>query len=111
MLLNYGLDVNAPIDGSGGRLLHQAVTFGNPQTGWDMEIRTAMTSFLCDNGASAFEANTEGKTPYDLALLSGNQHILLIFSRGSKVNGTGVQMKTPIELSAVQSTIPVELSG
>lgn len=111
MLLNYGLDVNAPIDASGGRLLHQAVTFGTPQNIWDMELRASMTSFLCDKGANAFEANTEGKTPYDLALLSGSQNLLSIFDRGSKVNGIDAQMKTPIELSAVQSTSPVELSG
>lgn len=111
MLLNYGLDVNAPIDASGGRLLHQAVTFGSPHNGWDVELRTSMTAFLSDKGASPFEANTEGKTPYDLALLSGNQQIMLIFSRGSKVDAIGAQTKTFVELSAVQSTSPVELSG
>jgi hypothetical protein len=99
ILLNHGLDVNAPVEISGARLLHQAVAFGTAQHRWDLDIHAAMTSFLCEKGASPFQANAEGKTPYDMALASGHQDLLLIFSRGSSVKELGVQVKDPVELS------------
>lgn len=71
ILLKHGWDVNAPFETSGATILHQAVTFWTGLYRWDMNLRAAMTSFLCERGADAFQANREGKTPYDMALASG----------------------------------------
>lgn len=86
ILLNHGWDLNAPFEKTGGTVLHQAVTFWTGSYRWDLNLRAAMTSFLCDRGADPFQANTEGKTPYDLASASGHQDLLLVLSRGSKRN-------------------------
>ena len=83
ILLKQGWDVNAPFETSGGTLLHQAVTFWTGSYRWDLNLRAVMTSFLCERGADPFQANTEGKTPYDLASASGHQDLLLVLGRGS----------------------------
>lgn len=85
ILLKHGWDVNAPFETSGGTVLHQAVTFWTGSYRWDLNLRAAMTSFLCDRGADPFQANTEGKTPYDMASASGHQDLLLVLGRGSKI--------------------------
>lgn len=92
ILLRHGWDVNAPIEMSGKTVLHQAVTFWTGSYRWDMNLRAAVTSFLRDQGADPFQANTEGKTPYDIASSSGHQDLLLLLDRGSKRN------ETPFEL-------------
>ena len=84
ILLKHGWDLNAPFETSGGTLLHQAVTFWTGSYRWDLTLRAVMTSFLCERGADPFQANTEGKTPYDLASASGHQDLLLVLGRGSK---------------------------
>lgn len=84
ILLKHGWDLNAPFETSGATVLHQAVTFWTGSYRWDLNLRAAMTSFLCDQGADPFQANTEGKTPYDLASASGHQDLLLVLGRGSK---------------------------
>lgn len=84
ILLKHGWDVNAPLETSGGTVLHQAVTFWTGSYRWDLNLRAVMTSFLCERGADPFQANTEGKTPYDMASASGHQDLLLILGRGSK---------------------------
>ena len=83
ILLKQGWDVNAPFETSGGTLLHQAVTFWTGSYRWDLNLRAVMTSFLCERGADPFQANTEGKTPYDLASASDHQDLLLVLGRGS----------------------------
>ena len=88
ILLNHGWDVNAPFETSGGTVLHQAVTFWTGSYRWDLNLRSVMTSFLCERGADPFKANKEGKTPYDIALASGHQDLLLILGRGSKKKDT-----------------------
>lgn len=95
MLLHYGLDVNTPIDAT-----NHAAKFARAQDRWEIDLCIALASFLCEKSASPFEPNIEGKTPYDLALLCGNQDLLLIF----------VPMKAPVELCSVQ-TIRLELSS
>lgn len=83
ILLKQGWDVNSPIETSGGTMLHQAVTFWTGSYRWDLNLRAALTSFLCDRCADPFRANKEGKTPYDMASASGHQDLLLILGRGS----------------------------
>ena len=84
ILLKHGWDVNAPFETSGGTVLHQAVAFWTGSYRWDLYVRAVMTSFLCERGADPFQANTEGKTPYDMASASGHQDLLLFLGRGSK---------------------------
>lgn len=86
ILLKHGWGVNMPFEKSGSTVLHQAVTFWTGSYRWDLNLRAAITSFLCDQGADPFQANTEGKTPYDMASASGHQDLLLVLGRGSKIN-------------------------
>lgn len=99
ILLKHGWDVNAPFETSGATILHQAVTFWTGSYRWDMNLRAAMTSFLCERGADAFQANREGKTPYDMALASGHQDLLLVLDRESIRKGLGDEPADPVELS------------
>lgn len=94
VLLKHGWDVNAPFETSGRTVLHQAVTFWTGSYRWDLNLRAAMTSFLYDRGADPFQANIEGKTPYDMASASGHQDLLLFLDRGSK------RKEPPVELSS-----------
>ncbi|KAF7506791.1 hypothetical protein GJ744_011403 [Endocarpon pusillum] len=84
ILLKHGWDVNAPYESSGETVLHQAVAFWTGSYRWDLNLRAAVTSFLCERGADPFQANAEGKTPYDLASTSGHQDLLLVLDRGSR---------------------------
>jgi len=77
-------DVNAPFETSGRTVLHQAVTFWTGSYQWDLTLRAAITSFLCEQGANPFQANKKGETPYDMASGSGHQDLLLILNRGAK---------------------------
>ena len=86
ILLKHGWDVNAPIETTGRTILHQAVTFWTGSYKWDLNLRAAMTSFLCDRGADPFQANSEGKTPYNMASASGHQDLLLVLDRDSRKN-------------------------
>lgn len=72
ILLKHGWDVNAPIDTSGRTVLHQAVTFWTGSYRWDMNLHGVVTRFLYERGAYPFKADTEGKTPYDMASTSGH---------------------------------------
>ena len=83
ILLKHGWDVNAPFETCGRTVLHQAVTFWTGSYRWDLNLRTIVTSFLYERGAYPFKADAEGKTPYDMALTSGHQDLLLILGRGS----------------------------
>jgi tetratricopeptide (TPR) repeat protein len=97
ILLKHGWDVNAPFETSGGTVLHQAVAFWTGSYRWDLNLRAAITSFLCERGANPFQANTEGKTPYDIASASGHQDLLLVLGRGTKRKELGAE---PVELSS-----------
>ncbi|QDS74801.1 hypothetical protein FKW77_002194 [Venturia effusa] len=99
ILLNHGLDVDAPIDNSGTTLLHQAVTFGTSQRKPDLNLSIVVTSFLCDKGASPFQMNAEGKSPYDMAESSDRQELMAIFGRGSGISELAAHVKQPVELS------------
>ena len=84
ILLKHGWDINKPFETSGGTVLHQAVAFWTGSYKWDLSLRAAVTSFLCERGADPFQANTEGKTPYDMASASGHQDLLRVLEQGSK---------------------------
>jgi tetratricopeptide (TPR) repeat protein len=99
ILLKHGWDVNAPFETSGATVLHQAVTFWTGSYRWDQRLRASITSFLCEQGADPFQANTEGKTPYDMAAASGHQDLLLILDRGWKKVGVS-RSAEPVELSS-----------
>lgn len=104
ILLKHGWDVNTPFETSGETVLHQAVTFWTDSYRWDLSLRAAVTSFLCDRGADAFQANTEGKTPYDMAAASGYQDLVLVLGQGSKRTELNAWPAGPVEL-------PCELGG
>ncbi|KAF2125856.1 ankyrin [Dothidotthia symphoricarpi CBS 119687] len=99
ILMRHGWDVNAPFESSGATVLHQAVTFWMGDYRFDLDLRTAVTSFLCARGANPYQANGEGKTPYDLALASGHQDLLAILYKDSKRKGLYDMSDDPVELS------------
>ncbi|KAH8731506.1 hypothetical protein GQ44DRAFT_585056, partial [Phaeosphaeriaceae sp. PMI808] len=77
ILLKHGWDLNVPIDASGKTVLHQAVSFWTGSYIWDMNLSATITPFLLEQGADPFRANGEGKTPYDIALASGHQSLMM----------------------------------
>lgn len=81
ILIKSGWDVNAPYEASGATVLHQSVNFWTGSYRWDLTLRTAVTSFLCENGADAFLPNDEGKTAYAIALAADHQDLLAILDR------------------------------
>lgn len=98
ILLKHGWDLNTPFETSGGTVLHQAVTFWTDSYRWDLSLRAAVTSFLCKRGADPFQANTEGKTPYDMAAASGHQDLLPVLDQGSKRTELNYWPAVPVEL-------------
>lgn len=84
ILIKHGWHMNAPFETAGGTVLHQAVSFWTGSYKWDLHLRTAMTSFLCEIGANPRQSNREGKTPYDMASASGHQDLLMILDRAAK---------------------------
>ena len=98
ILLTHGWDVNMPLEASGGTVLHQAVNFWTGSYKWDLNLRVAITSFLCECGADPFQANTDGKTPYDMASASGHQELLLLLDQGSRKMELYSQPDQPVEL-------------
>ena len=103
ILIKHGWNVNAPFETSGETVLHQAVTFWTGSYRWDLNLRAAVTSFLCERGADPFQANTEGKTPYDMASASGHQDLLLVLDQVPKKkipdDGPAELVELPSELS------------
>lgn len=104
ILLKHGWDVNAPFEPTGRRVLHQAVGFWTGSYVWDLNLRAVVTSFLCEQGADPFRADTAGKTPYDMALASGHQDLLLVLGRSSKEKALEDGPVEPIELSSEPGT-------
>ncbi|KAI1623494.1 ankyrin repeat-containing domain protein [Exophiala viscosa] len=99
ILLKHGWDLNVPFETSGATVLHQAVTFWTGSYTWDLCLRSSVASFLCRRGADPFRADAEGKTPYDTALASGHQDLLLVLSQDSKTRERGEWLSNPVELS------------
>lgn len=99
ILLKHGWEVNMPFETSGGTVLHQAVTFWTDSYRWDLSLRATVTSFLCERGADPFQANTEGKTPYDMAVASGHQALLPVLDQCLKRIELSDGLAEPVELS------------
>lgn len=95
VLLNNGWEVNAPFETSGETVLHQAVAFWMGSYKWDLNLRVTVTKFLCERGANPFRSNTAGKTPYDIAVASGHQDLLLVISQGSRIAELDVRSLGP----------------
>ncbi|KAI9705031.1 MAG: hypothetical protein M1836_006813 [Candelina mexicana] len=104
ILLKQGWNINTPIEPSGRTVLHQAVAFWTGSYNWDLSLRAGVTSFLCERGADPFQANTEGKTPYDLAFASGHHELLLVLDRGLKKTGLEDGPAEPVELPTERET-------
>jgi tetratricopeptide (TPR) repeat protein len=81
ILLGQRWNINEPFEESGNNVLHQAVTFWTGSLKWDQELRTAITSFLCNHGADPFRANAEGKTPYSIAAASDETLLQILRQR------------------------------
>jgi tetratricopeptide (TPR) repeat protein len=99
ILLKRGWTINAPCEASGSTVLHQAVSFWSGSYVWDLHLRVAVTTFLCQHGANPFQGNKDGKTPYDLALASGHRDILMILDHDSKRGAAAHVAASPVELS------------
>ncbi|ORX99949.1 hypothetical protein BCR34DRAFT_495009 [Clohesyomyces aquaticus] len=84
ILLKYGWDINAPYEASGKTVLHQAVSFWMGDYKWDLNLRAAVTEYLCQRSANPWQANNEGKTPYDLAKANGHQDLLKVIGKYAK---------------------------
>ncbi|KAF2033846.1 hypothetical protein EK21DRAFT_57831 [Setomelanomma holmii] len=100
VLLRHGWNVNEPVDKSGKTVLHQAISFWTGEFRWDLDLRTGVTTFLCERGANPFQANTEGKTPHDVASASGHQDLLAILGRSAQRRGLSDGGMEPVELPA-----------
>lgn len=98
-LLKHGLEINVALDTSGRTLLHQAVGFWTGSLKWDLDVRSAVATFLCEKGADHMQPNAEGKTAYDLASASGDQNLLMILGQGEKNQNTIEWRIAPIELA------------
>lgn len=98
ILLQQGWNVNTPFETSGGTILHQAVTFWTGLYRWDLNLRAVVTSFLCERGANPFQANVEGKTPYDMAAAASHHDLLQILDQSSKRKVTDGWLMEPVEL-------------
>jgi ankyrin repeat protein/tetratricopeptide (TPR) repeat protein len=98
ILLTHGWNVDAPIETSGRTVLHQAVAFWSGDYRWDLDLRAAITSYLCERGADPFQKNADGKTPYDLASASGHQDLLRILEKGAGKFELDSTSMAPVEL-------------
>ena len=91
ILLEQGWNVNEPFETSGNTVLHQAVTFWTGSLRLDLELRTEVASFLCNQGSDPFQANAEGKTPYDIVAASDDKLLLVLRQRrNTQESGNGV---------------------
>ncbi|KAJ9606983.1 hypothetical protein H2200_008994 [Cladophialophora chaetospira] len=98
ILLKRGWEVDSPVDTSGRSVLHQAVGLWTGSYKLDLQLRVAVASFLCEQGANPFQANAEDKTPYDMASTSGHQELMEILEHGSKSRTRGHRPMEPVEL-------------
>jgi len=81
ILLEQRWNINEPFEESGNTVLRQAVKFWTGSLKWDQELRTEISSFLCNHGADPFRANAEGKTPYSMAAASDDTLLQILRQR------------------------------
>ncbi|KAF3034733.1 hypothetical protein E8E11_003290 [Didymella keratinophila] len=96
VLLKAGWQINVPYGAAKTTTLHQAVAFWTGSYKMDMELRAAVTQFLCSRGADPLRKNGEGKTVWDIASKEGHQDLLKILDEAGRRPDTGnIQ---PVEL-------------
>ncbi|KAJ4382792.1 hypothetical protein N0V86_002015 [Didymella sp. IMI 355093] len=96
ILLKAGWQIDMPYGTIKATVLHQAVAFWTGSYKMDMELRAAVTRFLCSRGADPLRRNSEGKTAWDLASKEGHQDVLKILDEaGRRINARNMQ---PVEL-------------
>jgi hypothetical protein len=96
LLLKAGWQINVPYGAAKTTILHQAVACWTGSYKMDMELRAAVTQFLCSRGADPFRKNGEGKTVWDIASKEGHQDLLRILDEAGRRPDTGSMQ--PIEL-------------
>jgi ankyrin repeat protein len=109
ILLNAGWQINSPYGTVGGTVLHQAVSFWTGSYRWDLELRAAVTSFLCSRGADPFLANKDGKTANDVAVKEGHQDLVRILNQrlGSKEMDSGAVELVELPGQSVKADVTV----
>lgn len=98
VLLKAGWQINMPYGTAKTTILHQAVAFWTGSYKMDMELRAAVTQFLCSKGADPLRKNGEGKTAWEVASKEGHQDLLRILDEACRRPDIG-------------NIHPVELSG
>jgi ankyrin repeat protein len=107
--LKHGWNVNAPYDANSGRtLLQQAIAFESGFYKWDANVRTTITRFLCEHGADPLKPDTKGNTPYDMASIVEDQHLLPVLEQRLRTKRRDERISGLIELCA-RPPSPVEL--
>ncbi|KAJ8113591.1 hypothetical protein OPT61_g4313 [Boeremia exigua] len=96
VLLTAGWQINAPYGAAENTVLHQAVAFWTGSYKMDLDLRIAVTQFLCSRGADPMRKNVEGTTAWDLAGKEGHQELLKILTEAG--SGPHGRFKEPIEL-------------
>ncbi|KAI8932227.1 hypothetical protein NX059_011106 [Plenodomus lindquistii] len=98
LLIQYGWNINESSSTNNDTILHQAVAFWTGSYTWDMSLRTTITAFLCGKGADCRKSNAEGKTPYDIALASGQQDLIEVLRASTVRKELEGSPQSPIEL-------------
>lgn len=96
ILLMAGWQINTPYGTSAGTVLHQAVAVWTGSYKMDLDLRGAVTRFLCGRGADPWRKNGEGITAWDLASKEGHQELLRILSEGE--SRSDERNREPVEL-------------
>ncbi|KAF3040119.1 hypothetical protein E8E12_008084 [Didymella heteroderae] len=96
LLLNAGWQINMPYGTAKTTVLHQAVAFWTGSYKMDMELRAAVTQFLCNRGANPLRKNSDGKTAWDIASNEGHQDLLKILDEAGRRADMGNMQ--PVEL-------------
>ena len=55
---------------------------------------------LVQTGANPLQPNKNGKTPYDMALDSGDQKVLMILDQNVSRKDMGIALAEPVELAS-----------
>lgn len=96
VLLKAGWQINTPYGTLAGTVLHQAVTVWTGSYKMDLNLRGAVTQFLCGRGADPWRKNGEGITAWDLANKEGHQDLLRVLNEGA--SRSDERDREPVEL-------------
>lgn len=92
VLLKAGWQINMPCGTTKTTILHQAVTFWTGSYKMDMDLRAAVTQFLCGKGADPLQKNGEGKTAWDVASREGHQDLLRILDEAGRPDDGNIHL-------------------